>query len=167
MWNRYALNSTVNTLVTGTYHIHFFCWHHSCSGLLSILPGQSEHCIYRKSQIPNGPSQEKYSVAIHFGFSHFRSSGLNRCQNRTYGENQHGGRALLLFCLRRWLRLFNFNFQFFLILLVLVKVTFCYWKLTIQYFMNLHLDCRLCSTYVEWSGREVLTVTILIIIIII
>ena len=47
------------------------------------------------------------------------------------------------------LRLFNFNFQFFLILLVLVKVTFCYWKLTIQYFMNLHLDCRLCSTYVQ------------------
>ena len=101
MWNRYALNSTVNTLVTGTYHIHFFCWHHSCSGLLSILPGQSEHCIYRKSQIPNGPSQEKYSVAIHFGFSHFRSSGLNRCQNRTYGEKSTWRLSLLLFCLRR------------------------------------------------------------------
>ena len=103
MWNRYALNSTVNTLATGTYHIHcFFCWHHSCSGLLSILPGQSEHCIYRKSQLPNGPSQEKYSVAIHFSFGRFGSSGLNRCQNRTYGEKWTWRSGLLLFLFTSW-----------------------------------------------------------------
>ena len=57
-------------------------------------------------------------------------------------KNEHGGRVSYCFCLRRELHLV-------LIFLVLVKVTFSYWKLSIQHFMNLYLDCRLCTAYVE------------------
>ena len=91
MWNRYALNSTVNTLVTGTYHIHFFADTIVVQGFYPFFQDNQNTAFTERVRYQMDPPRRNIvwlSTLVSATFGHLDSTVV---KIEPMVKNQHGG----------------------------------------------------------------------------